>query len=148
MTRLTSRPNGHVVEFVCRHQRLVIGAAPRCPGGRPEVAVLVRALQSGEQVVTTGLVLQELLQGFSGPKDGREIVDRFSDLPLLSPSRPDHIAAAALRNLCRQRGVRIGTVDALFAQLCTSHKLLMLSTDADFLGIAKHSQLKLWQKHK
>jgi predicted nucleic acid-binding protein len=37
------------------------------PPDVPEVPALRRALESGEIVVTTALVLQELLQGFGGP---------------------------------------------------------------------------------
>lgn len=51
-------------------------------------------------VVTTGLVLQELLQGFSGPKSHEQIIERFASLPLLQPDREDHVAAADLRNTC------------------------------------------------
>jgi hypothetical protein len=35
----------------------------------PEVDALARALREGETVVTTGLVLQELLQGFLGARN-------------------------------------------------------------------------------
>ena len=89
--------------------------------------MLVRALETGEQVVSTGLVLQELLQGFSGPKAREQIIDRFAALPLIVPDRTDHIEAAGLRNRCRQRGVQVGTVDALFAQLCIHHELTLLT---------------------
>ena len=116
------------------------------PADVPEIGALVRALQSGEQVVTTGFVLQELLQGFSGPKARAQIIDRFSAIPLLIPDRQDHIEAAELRNHCRRHGIQVGTIDALLAQLCIRHKLPMLSTDRDFLGIAKYSSLKLWRK--
>jgi len=116
------------------------------PADVPEIGALVRALESGEQVVTTGFVLQELLQGFSGPKARAQIIDRFSAIPLLIPDRQDHIEAAELRNHCRRHGIQVGTIDALLAQLCIRHKLSMLSTDRDFLGIAKHSSLKLWRK--
>ena len=81
----------------------------RSPVAAPLLA-LVRALQTGETVVMTGLVLQELLQGFSGPKDRNAILDRFAALPLLQPDREDHIEAASLRNHCRRRGVQIGTI--------------------------------------
>ncbi len=108
------------------------------------VRALMRAIESGETLLTTGLVLQELLQGFSGPKARAQILDRFSAVPLLVPDRDDHIAAAALRNVCRRAGVQIGTIDALLAQLCTRHGLTMLSTDQDFKRIAGHSALKLW----
>ena len=112
----------------------------------PEVRVLVRAIELGEAIFTTGLVLQELLQGFSGPKARSQILDRFSALPLIVPDRDDHVAAAELRNRCRRAGIQIGTIDALLAQLCVRHDLTMLSTDNDFKGIAGRSALKLWSE--
>ena len=110
----------------------------------PAVVRLRQALASGEAVVTTGLVLQELLQGFSGPKARAAILDRFSALPLLVPDRGDHVAAAELRNFCRRRGIQIGTIDALLARLCLRHRLLMLTTDRDFTLIAPHARLTVW----
>ncbi|MGH8863547.1 MAG: type II toxin-antitoxin system VapC family toxin [Burkholderiales bacterium] len=115
------------------------------PGADAEVAELVRALKRGDSLVTTGLVLQELLQGFSGPKARELILERFSALPLLVPDRKDHIAAAELRNKCRRSGLQIGTIDALVAQLCVRHRLLLLSTDRDFDGVARVVPLKRWQ---
>jgi predicted nucleic acid-binding protein len=115
------------------------------PVRKPEVGMLIQALERGETVLTTGLVLQELLQGFSGPKIRDRIVERFSALPLIAPDREDHIRAASLRNQCRRAGVQIGTIDALLAQLCLRHDLTMLTADHDFGGIAKHSTLKVWK---
>jgi len=114
------------------------------PHAAKHVRELVRAIESGETILTTGLVLQELLQGFSGPKDRKLIMDRFAALPLLVPDRQDHVDAAGLRNHCRRRGIQIGTIDALLAELCIRHGLTMLTTDKDFQGVARHSALKLW----
>lgn len=114
------------------------------PADLPEVEVLGRALRDGEQVVTTGIVLQELLQGFNGQKAGARIVERFSVLPLLVPGRDDHVAAAEVRNTCRRRGVQIGTIDALLATLCIAHDLELLTADTDFARIAEHHPLRLW----
>jgi predicted nucleic acid-binding protein len=116
------------------------------PADRAEVGVLVRALEGGETLLTTGLVLQELLQGFAGPKSRAQIVERFSALPLVVPDRDDHIDAAELRNHCRRKGVQIGTIDALLAQLCIRHGLTMVTTDADFTHVAEHSRLELWSQ--
>jgi predicted nucleic acid-binding protein len=115
------------------------------PAACPEVGALEGALAHGEVVVTTGLILQELLQGFSGPKDRQQLIARFSALPLVPPDREDHVEAAALRNLCRRAGVQVGTIDALLAQLCMRHNLTLLTTDRDFFGIAQHSSLRLWK---
>ena len=58
--------------------------------------------------------------------------------------RLDHIEAAELRNVCRRDGVEVGTVDALLAQLCRRHDLVMLTTDRDFELMARHLDLQLW----
>ncbi len=110
----------------------------------PEVRMLKEALTEGSQIVTTGLVLQELLQGFTGPKAKADIIDRFAAIPLIAPDRADHIAAAELRNTCRRAGVQVGTVDAILAQLCIRHKLSLLSTDNDFRNMARYIELKVW----
>lgn len=97
-----------------------------------------------EEIVTTGLILQELLQGFHGPRARREILERFATVPLIVPQREDHIVAADLRNECRRHGVQIDTVDALLAQLCITHDLVMLTNDNDFTHLARYAPLKLW----
>jgi predicted nucleic acid-binding protein len=112
----------------------------------PAVERLRQALETGEGVFTTGLVLQELLQGFHGPKAHDAIVERFSALPLLVPDRADHIEAADLRNACRGNGIQVGTIDALLAQLCRRHDLVMLTTDRDFELMAPHVDLRLWSR--
>jgi predicted nucleic acid-binding protein len=114
------------------------------PTAAPEVQALSDALLGADIVVTTGLVLQELLQGFLGPKASTQIIERLAALPLLQPDRGDHIAAAELRNTCRRAGVQVGTVDAVLAQLCIRHDLVLLSTDQDFVLAAKHCPLRLW----
>ena len=114
------------------------------PSPTNEVRALTRVIETGETILTTGLVLQELLQGFSGPRARQQIVDRFSAIPLVAPDRHDHIDAAELRNLCRRAGIQVGTIDALLAQLCIRHDLTMLTTDQDFQNVARKCALKLW----
>jgi predicted nucleic acid-binding protein len=113
-------------------------------GTEPEVQVLKDALMGADVVVTTGLVLQELLQGFSGPKARAQIIERFAALPLVPPDREDHVAATDLRNTCRRAGIQVGTIDALLAQLCVRHDLTLLSTDNDFKLAAPHCGLRVW----
>jgi predicted nucleic acid-binding protein len=105
---------------------------------------LIRSIEAREELVTTGLVLQELLQGFSGARNRTQILDRFAALPLLVPDRLDHVDAAELRNKCRRAGIQIGTIDALLAQLCLRHDLTMLTADRDFYDLARHCGLRLW----
>lgn len=109
-----------------------------------EVKTLQHALDGADQVFTTGLVLQELLQGFAGPKARSQLVERFSALAFLQPDREDHIEAAEIRNSCRRNGVQIGTIDAILIQLCVRHDLVLLSSDNDFRSAVKHVKFRLW----
>lgn len=113
------------------------------PPDHKAVAVLRKALDDGETIVTTGIVLQELLQGFHGPKYQVRIIERLQVLPLLNPTRDTHIHAARLRNTCRRRGVQLGTIDALIAQLCIEHDLALLTADNDFVHAARFVPLRL-----
>ncbi len=108
------------------------------------VEVLRTALEGADQVFTTGLILQELLQGFSGPKARNQLIERFAALAFLQPNREDHIEAAEVRNACRRNGVQIGTIDAVLIQLCLRHDLVLLSTDNDFRSASKHVKFRLW----
>ena len=110
----------------------------------PQIRVLRDALAGGEPLVTTGLILQELLQGFAGPRPRKDLIERFSALPLLIPDRADHINAAEIRNLCRRCGIQIGTIDALLCQLCIRHSMTLLTTDNDFVLAAKYCDLEVW----
>ena len=113
------------------------------PPALPEVSQLRRALDAGA-VYSTGLVLQELLQGIPKPGSRKKIITHFTAVPLLVPNRDDHIHAAELRNTCRKSGIQVGTIDALLAALCIAHDLTMLTTDEDFHNAAGVVSLSIW----
>lgn len=117
------------------------------PTGR-EVNSLRRALEGEALVLTTGVILQELLQGIRGPKGREAIVARFVTLPFLVPDRQDHIDAATLHGACRRRGLQVGTIDVLLAQLCLRHELTILTTDRDFESIAAVVPLRVWKESR
>jgi predicted nucleic acid-binding protein len=114
------------------------------PDTTREVAELKRALEAGDEILVTGLVLQELLQGFNRPKAYSQIIEHFSVLPFIIPEREDYINAAELRNLCRKKGIQAGTIDALLASLCIERDIKILTTDKDFSQIARVSSLAVW----
>ncbi|HET6584353.1 MAG TPA: PIN domain-containing protein [Nannocystaceae bacterium] len=116
----------------------------REPASKHAAVVRLRdALAHDEELYTTGLVLQELLQGLKGPRQRTSLIARFDALPFIVPTREDHIAAATLRNKCRTRGVQLGTIDALLAQLCVDRELGLLTSDRDFAHAARHIPLTL-----
>ncbi len=101
-------------------------------------------LGAGDDVVVTGPIIQELLQGFAGPKQRDLLLDQFRHLRTLSPKRGDHELAADLHNTCRRGGVRLGTVDALIAALCVAHRCTLLTNDRDFHHAARIIDLDVW----
>ena len=110
-----------------------------------EAIRLREALEQGETLVTTGIVLQELLQGINGPRQRTLLEQRFAALPFILPEREDHVRAADLHTAARRKGIQAGTVDSLLASLCLRHELTMLSTDEDFQQLAGVSDLKVWK---
>ena len=116
------------------------------PAEVPEAVYLRTAIGRGDSIVTTGIVLQEILQGVTSAKMRTTIQDRFTALPFLVPDRTDHVHAADLHGAARRTGIQVGTVDALLAALCLKHNLTMLSTDADFKNLRKVAPLAIWEE--
>lgn len=111
----------------------------------PEVHALRHALAGDDLVVTTGIVVQELLQGLVSEDARTQIRDRMSRLSRISADIDDHSDAAEAFVACRRRGVQLGTVDALIAALCIRRGLALLTTDRDFHHAAPILGLKVWR---
>ena len=108
-----------------------------------ETLILARCLERQDILFSTGIILQELLQGFRGPKQRQRLIEHFSSLPLIVPDLTDHIEAATLQTTCRRKGIQITTIDALLAQLAIGHDLDFLTTDRDFTLMARHVSLRI-----
>jgi predicted nucleic acid-binding protein len=115
------------------------------PPDVPEVRALRDALADGEIVATTGVIMQELLQGVVPERARAQIIEMFAVLEYLTPSREDHVAAAGVRNTLRSAGVQVGTIDALIAHLAVAGGHALLTTDNDFRVASGHIGLRLWR---
>jgi predicted nucleic acid-binding protein len=114
------------------------------PPDAPPVTHLREELVTGEAVTTTGIVLQELLQGIRGPKQRTRLLELFEPIAFVDPERRDHIRAVEVRNDCRRRGIQLSTIDALLVTLCLRYELTLLTTDADFDHAATIVPLRIW----
>lgn len=116
------------------------------PSDSDEVQALRVALQAGEDVYTCGVIVLELRRGLI-PGHARDAIDQvFRSVSWIEPSRHEYEAAAEIANTCRRRGVQLGSIDALFAQLAVSRDLTLLTTDRDFTHAAAHVPLRLWSR--
>jgi predicted nucleic acid-binding protein len=115
------------------------------PPDIPQVQALRDALGGAEIVATTGVIMQELLQGVIPKPSRTKIIETFAALEYLTPAREDHVAAAGVRNVLRSGGVQVGTIDALIAQLAIAGDHTLLTTDKDFHAASSHIGLRLWR---
>jgi predicted nucleic acid-binding protein len=107
----------------------------------PELHELRRALGGSDLVATTGIVVQELMQGLVSEAARTQIRDRLSRLSHITTT----LDAAEAFIECRRRGVQLATVDALLAALCVRRGLTLLTTDRDFVHAAPILGLRVWR---
>jgi predicted nucleic acid-binding protein len=104
---------------------------------------LTAAIEAGEGLATTGVVLMEILAGARDERhatDLRRMLDRCRFLPLEEPF--DHEAAAAVYRACRRGGSTIRRLpDCLIAAVAIRTRAILLHCDADFDAIARHAGL-------
>ena len=115
----------------------------RKPSPAPEAALLAKIIAGEGEVFVTGLIVQEILRSASGIETFNRLERLLRPFPCLQPEREDHVAAAHYGNRCRDKGVQLGTIDALLAALAIRHDLYLLSTDKDFHHAARFIPLQI-----
>ena len=113
--------------------------------GSPEHLRVRRAIDDGELLATTGLVVLEVLAGARDEAHERQLhrlLEPCEFLPLEEPS--DEEAAAAIYRACRRQGETIRKLpDCLIASVAIRAGAELLHRDADFETIARHAPLTL-----
>ena len=106
---------------------------------------LTAAIEAGESLATTGIVLLEILAGARDEQhaiDLRRLLARCRFLRLEEPF--DHEVAASLYRACRRAGTTIRRLpDCLIAAVAIRTGAEVLHRDADFDAIARHAPLAL-----
>ena len=106
---------------------------------------LKKAIEENESIVLPGIVLTEILLGFSSDKQVKKVAALLEafDMPA-ELSVGDYQQAAAIYRKCRQKGKTIrSTIDCLIATLCLRDDKPLLSKDRDFENIALCFPLKI-----
>lgn len=114
---------------------------PLVDENNPYVRAFRVHIESDDGIFLTGNILQELLDGLRRTKDVDRLVRLLDPFPLMPLERGTYVVAAALRQRCRSKGIQAGAIDCLIAAACIEHGYPLLTTDRDFLHIAKHSEL-------
>jgi predicted nucleic acid-binding protein len=96
-----------------------------------EADALERCFAEGVPPVTSPVIVQEFLQGFSRLRDldsASLYLSQFERLP--APTYQTHADAAALHRLARRQGHTIPTVDTLIVEMARAARLPLLTADA------------------
>jgi len=110
----------------------------------PEAKRLEAWLREGEPVATTGVVLQEILQGARTDRELNLLRHRLGRLPFLRADKQTHIEAARLHRKARARGWVLPAADALIAATAVAHRVSLLTADVrHFRALARVSKLHL-----
>lgn len=95
-------------------------------------------------IFTTGILVQEVLNGIIGSGMREKIradLDRFI---LVMPTLETHVLASEIYDGCRKNGIVIRSiVDCLVAALALQHNLSVLENNRDYPSIAKVFPLKI-----
>ena len=112
----------------------------------PYVERLEFALEEEEDIAVLPLIITEVLQGFRSDAGFRRAERVLVKLPVIHPTVDCHVRAARLFRTLGKKGITVrGAVDCLIAQTCLDVGAELLSPDADFVHIARHTSLRLWQ---
>jgi hypothetical protein len=109
-------------------------------GAAGKDVLAVEAALSERQVCLPPVVLSELL---SDPRLARPVVTLLGEIPLLStsPGYWQRVGGLRARVLALRR--RAPLADALIAQSCLDHAVVLVTRDADFGNFARVARLRL-----
>jgi predicted nucleic acid-binding protein len=112
--------------------------------GSPAHLRLRRLIADGDDLVTTEVVVMELLAGASNDELTRlgRLLGRFELLPVQGLA--DYEAAAGLYRRCRRAGETVRKLtDCLIAVVAMRAGAALLHQDQDFEAIARHAPLRV-----
>ncbi len=114
-------------------------------GDNSALALLLhRWLVERQAVATTGIILQEVLQGVRSDRQFHLVHSTMSRVSYLPARKSTHESAAKIFRKARARGHTVPSVDVLIAAIAIESDAALLSADvAHFEVLARYSKLQL-----
>ncbi len=98
-----------------------------------------------DNACTTGVIVQELIQGAKDRKELKIVEDLCRVLNVVEPSLDTFVKAGYLGFSLKKKGYTIPTIDLLIAQVCIENNLALFTFDKHFVHISRTSKLKLYK---
>jgi len=109
--------------------------------GRP-AGRLEEALEQGS-VILPPIVVAELVSGAERARDRRALTGLLEDLSLHETPLAHWVQVGDLRRLLGSKGIAVSTPDAHVAQCALDRDAILLTGDAIFKQIARHTKLRV-----
>lgn len=109
---------------------------------------IIKNLVRRDRVVTSSLIIAELLKGSRGNKEIRFMVEEFLEIPLVKGLDLLGVKIGRLGFRLKKRGYTLATIDLALSVLAIENNLLLYSLDHHFEMIAEQSSLKLFKPLK
>ncbi len=110
-----------------------------------EKAILKACLDQREYIATSGIIVQEILQGIREDAQYRETSRFLGFFPRFDLQFADHLEAANIYRQLRKRGFPIRSpIDCVIAALALRCRFLLLHKDRDHPTIARFYPLRLY----
>ena len=112
-----------------------------------EREILKACLNQREYIATSGIIVQEILQGIREDTQYQTTFRFLGFFPQFALQFSDHIEAANIYRQLRKRGFTIRSpIDCVIAALAMRCRFLLLHKDRDFPTIARLYPLKLYEE--
>jgi len=102
-------------------------------------------IENDEEIILTGIILQEILSSIKDKKLFDKILGILSDFEYIESQKDDFIYAATLQNELLRKGISCSTIDLIIASIAIKNRLFLVTFDKDFHNIAKYSSLRILQ---
>ena len=108
-------------------------------GARTAATLFIAEREDGEEIATTGVIFQEVLQGIRTETEYERVRSAMLTSLILEPHElSTHEIAAQLHRRARQKGLTIrSSNDCLIAAIALEHGALVVHNDRDFLALAQ-----------
>ena len=111
--------------------------------GSDKIAEEVTDLLVANRVISTGIIIAELLQGIKKPNEEDRIEDLLAGVNILEISTPLWVKAGRLSSSLRRKGINLPLTDTAIAILALEHDLTLFTLDNHFKQIP---DLKLYKE--
>lgn len=108
-------------------------------GATTSATRFIEQRDEGEEIATTGIIFQEVLQGIRSEKQYEQMRTALWSTLILEPRElSTYEIAAQLHRRARQKGLTIRKPnDCLIAAIALEHGALLVHNDRDFLALAQ-----------